>query len=178
MKKIFLGILYIALTINIFCSEYYKGKIFTTKILPVAVAVDQDQNIYVADQLTNSIMKYNKSGKYLFSFGLKATKKEKNIKVYPLITDLFIQNKTIYILDINTGIVIFDVEGNFLEKIDLKQGKLLGEVKKPQSIYASETNVYICDTENNRVQIMGPKGEVGREFGYKGNLIVEMQTVI
>lgn len=45
------------------------------KIIPVAVTVDQDDNVYIADRFSMSILKYNKKGEYLFSFGLKSIKK-------------------------------------------------------------------------------------------------------
>jgi len=48
---------------------------------------------------------------------------------------------------------------------------LLGEVKRPQSIFIDDDgNIYITDTENNRIQVLKPNGEAGIEFGYKGNM--------
>ncbi len=170
MKRILILIVYMLMSTLVFSVDYYKGKIFTTKIIPVSVAADAEQNVYIADQLTNSVLKYDKDGKYIVSFGLKARKKEKNIRVYPLIADIFVKGNLVYILDVNIGVAIFDNKGNFVKKIDLKPGKLLGEVKKPQAIFVSDNNIFISDTENNRIQILGLNGELGREFGYKGNL--------
>lgn len=170
-KTVFFLLFTFSLKIYAFSEGYYKRKEYTTRILPVSVAADNNGNIYIGDRLTNSIIKYNEKGKYLYSFGKKKEIKDKGARVYPLIADMFINKNKIYLLDMNSGISIFDIDGNIEKEILLKEGKLLGEVKKPQSIFVDdEENIYITDTENNRIQILGANGEPGREFGYKGNM--------
>ena len=172
MKKI---LLFIFILINIvnygFENNYYKYKTYKTRILPITVATDEYGNIYVGDRFTNSVIKYNAKGKYQFSFGRKRETTANNYKVYALITDIFIRDKNLYLLDVNFGISIFDLEGNIKNQIEFKEGNLLGEVKKPQSLFVdNQGQIYITDTENNRIQIFTKDGEPGRQFGYRGNL--------
>ncbi len=103
-----------------------------------------------------------------------------------LVVDLFIRENRIYVLDINNGIVVFNLNGEFIKNITGKpveeykkknildegiiydKSKILGELKNPKAIYVGATYIYVADTENNRVEILDLEGNGVRDFGYRG----------
>ncbi|BDU50761.1 NHL repeat-containing protein [Haliovirga abyssi] len=168
MKKTIFYLIIILSSIT-FSQEFFVKKELSTRFFPVSVAVDKFENAYVVDGITHSVKKFNSKGKYLFSFGIKQTggKNYKEGGVYPSPVDLFVKGNKVYLLDTNNGIYIFDLKGKLLKEIDLKAGKLLGEIERPKAIYVSDKKIYIADTDNNRVEIFNLEGEAIRDFGYK-----------
>jgi len=171
MKKILILLMLISNLLS--GQEYFKNKKFSTKIYPISVAVDKDENVYIADRLTYSIKKYNKKGKYLFSFGIKSKKINLKEKIenpdhnYPTPVDIFVKDDKFYLLDINNGILIFDLDGEFQKRIIYKKGELLGETKNPKSIYVGD-RIILSDTVNNRIQLFTLDGKMIKDFGYDG----------
>lgn len=169
MKKIILAVF--ILIIGLLHAEekdkIFLGKTFVTGMMPVAVTVDSIENIYIADRFTKSILKYDKNGKYLFSFGLKPKSKEDG-GFYPV--DLFYKDENIYVLDISGRIVVFDEDGQVKSSKKYKTGNLLGEISGAKAIFVDDDYIYLADTGNNRIQILDRDGMVQSGFGYKGAL--------
>ncbi|MGM0508854.1 MAG: NHL repeat-containing protein [Fusobacteriota bacterium] len=172
MKKIIL-ILLLSLSIISTGAEFFKDKKFFTKIFPSSVTVDKDENVYIADRIRNNVLKYDKNGKYQYSFGMvrdkaKRTKQKGEQKNYPVIIDLYVHNNDLYVLDANYGIMRFNLDGDYKETLISKEGELLGQVKNPQSIYVDDKYICVADTDNNRIQIFTLDGGIVSSFGYKG----------
>lgn len=145
--------------------SYIEQK-FVTGMSPVAVTVDDKENIYIADRFTMSILKYNSKGEYLYSFGIRNEKKE-NQNFYP--TDVFYHDNKIYVLDINGRIFIFTVNGRLLIKREYKKGKMIGDLVGAKSIFVDDEYIYCTDSGNNRIQIFEKDGGLKTTFGYKGD---------
>ncbi|MDA3885682.1 MAG: 6-bladed beta-propeller [Candidatus Delongbacteria bacterium] len=98
------------------------------------VAVDSKNNIYVTDNNSQTIKKFDKNGKFLKSFGSVGTGPGE----YGQANNLVILNDIVYISDSSTfKIVKFDTEGNF---IDTKQ-------------YGNRTPEYIISSNKNNFMI-------------------------
>ena len=167
MKKLLL-IFLISFSFSLLANEgIYKKKGIISKIKPMSVTEDSEGNTYVADRYSRGILKYNKKGRYLYSFGVKY--KVKRAEAMPLISDIFYYGKRLYVLDINFGLYVFNGEGELFEWYQLPKGKLLGEFNAPQSLYVDSENIYIVDTGNSRVQIFDKTMNIIRDFGYKGS---------
>lgn len=144
--------------------EVFVQRKIVFKIVPVAVTVDQNDNVYIADRFSMSILKYNKKWEYLFSFGIKNRKNE-SPDFTPI--DVFAVENEIYVLDISGGIYVFDQNGKYLRGVNYKKGKLRGESSGARAIYVGDY-IYMADTNNSRIQIIKKDGSPYREFGYKG----------
>ncbi len=165
MKKSII-LLFLLIFINGYSEELksFKEKRIVFKIVPVAVAADAENNIYIADRFTMSILKYNSKKEYLYSFGIKNIKKESLI-FSPI--DIFPVDNEIYVLDINGGIYRFDYNGKYIGGVKYNRGKLRGESFGARAIFVSDY-IYLVDTNNSRIQIIKRDGMPYKEFGFYG----------
>lgn len=168
MKKV-LFFIFVIICIAIYSEDIQKnflGKKFVTGMVPTAITVDENENIYIADRFTKSILKYDKMGKYIYSFGLKISDKD-STTFYPI--DIFYKDNIIYVLDINGRIFMFNENGEIIKGKKYNTGKLIGELSGAKSIFVDDEYIYIADSGNNRVQIFDKDGNGVRDFGYKGS---------
>lgn len=90
--------------------------------------------------------------------------------------DMFVHDSgEIYIVESElAGILIFDVERNFVKLLDNFKGPN-GEslkLKKPQGIFVSKDyNLYICDTENRRILVSDIDGNVSQIIEKPENIL-------
>lgn len=144
----------------------FTGKKFVTGMVPTAITVDKKENIYIADRFTKSILKYDKKGKYKFSFGVKISDKNES-QFFPV--DIFYRDETLYVLDINGRVYLFNENGEIIRGKKYNKGKLINELSGAKTLFADEEYIYVADSGNNRVQIFDKEGNGVREIGYKGN---------
>jgi DNA-binding beta-propeller fold protein YncE len=168
MKKALIFI-FVIICIVIYSDEIQRnfiGKKFTTGMVPTAITVDENENIYIADRFTKSILKYDKKGKYIFSFGIKISEKDE-VPFFPI--DIFYKDNIIYVLDINGRIYLFNEDGAIIKGKKYNIGKLIGELSGAKAIFVDDEYIYVADSGNNRVQIFDKDGNGVKDFGYKGS---------
>ena len=118
---------------------------------PLGVTVDrQTENIYIADQYNDCVKLFDRTGKCL----LKVGNNEDGGKMqYP--RGVAICGDRVLISQDNHCIHNYQLNGKFISRIE-KQGKGEFEFDFPFGLTINESNgdIYICDRNNNRIQII------------------------
>jgi DNA-binding beta-propeller fold protein YncE len=129
---------------------------------PTGVAVGAKDEVYVADRLGARVLVYSPTGKFIKRFIPAKTPFEWS--PLGIATD---KQGNIYIADTKKGehrILKFDVKGNLLLTIG-KQGDQNGQFNFPNAVgVASDGTIYVCDSNNVRVQVFNAKGKFLRKF--------------
>lgn len=145
---------------------------------PGGIGVDSQGNVYVADTWNHRVEKFDKDGKFLLSFGgfvnltdeAAASDPDKNAKFYGPRGIAVGPDDKIYVTDTgNKRVLIFDATGKAVGQIssDVTPEKLAqnypydkpGELNEPIGIAVdAQSNVYVADTRNQRIQKFGPDG--------------------
>ena len=129
---------------------------------PLGVTVDsKTANIYVADQYNNCVKVFNGTGEYLFRFGDKGGK---GIMYEP--RGVAILGNIIVITQSNHCILNYQLNGKFISRTGTEgRGELEFAYPFGLTIDASNVDIYICDYDNNRVQILYKDFSFKAQFG-------------
>ena len=146
------------------CAEYFNIVKSGWK-LPQQIAVDDENNIYVADTGNSRIQKFTNNGEFLSSWGTNGI--ENGQLQSPV--GIAIYENNVYVVDEKQHAVQkFDNDGNFI----LKWGGLgneNGEFNKPLGITIDSSGiVYVTDSKNHRIQQFTSDGEFLSSFGKYG----------
>ncbi|KAI6650884.1 hypothetical protein LOD99_5724 [Oopsacas minuta] len=129
---------------------------------PLGVKIDnQTGNIYVADQWNHCVKVFDSTAKYLFKFGDSNGNGQMN---YPMC--LAICRNRILISQSSHCIMNYQLDGKFISRVGVSgDGEL--EFNYPWGITIDESNgdVYICDSSNNRIQILSDSLHYKSQFG-------------
>ena len=139
-----------------------KGKGMEQLYSPRGVTVDnKTENIYIADQWNNCVKVFDSTGKYLFKFG---DNKGEGKMSYP--RGVAICGNRILITQGNNCVLNYQLNGKFISRIGI-QGRGELEFNFPYSLTIDESNgdIYICDRNNNRIQILNSDFSFKSQFG-------------
>ena len=139
-----------------------KGKGMEQLNYPHGVTVDnRTGNIYIADDDNNCVKVFDSTGKYLFKFG----DNEGEGKMYCPI-GLAIYKDKILITQSNNCILNYQLNGKFIYRIG-RQGRGELEFINFFSLTIDESNgdIYICDYNNNRIQVLNNDFSFKSQFG-------------
>ena len=139
-----------------------KGKGMEQLCSPRGVTVDnKTENIYVADLSNNCVKVFDSTGKYLFRFG---DSKGEGKLCYP--KGVAIYGDRILITQGNNCILNYQLNGKFVSRIG-RQGRGELEFNDLFSLTIDESNgdIYICDRNNNRIQILNIDLSFKSQFG-------------
>ena len=139
-----------------------KGKGMEQLYSPRGVTVDnKTENIYIADQWNNCVKVFDSTGKYLFKFG---DNKGEGKMSYP--RGVAICGNRILITQGNNCVLNYQLNGKFVSRIGI-QGRGELEFNFPYSLTIDESNgdIYICDRNNNRIQILNSDFSFKSQFG-------------
>ncbi len=135
---------------------------------PLGLAVDQAQNVYVADAGLGQVVKFDKRGHYLGSVGRKSD--------FSRVSDVAVDEVAglIYILDrggvdsIQHRIVVYSMSGERLRVIGTR-GHGDGEFNHPNQLAVDHAGqLFVLDAGNFRVQIFDRFGAFVRSWGRIG----------
>ena len=139
-----------------------KGKRMEQLNYPEGVTVDNKTgNIFIADSCNNCVKVFDSSGKCLYKFGDKGG--EGNM-CYP--RGVAICEDRILITQYSNCILNYKLNGKFISRIGRKgTGEL--EFNAPLGLTIDESNrdIYICDYNNNRIQILSNEFFFKSQFG-------------
>ena len=128
---------------------------------PHGVTVDHNTgNIYVAGYYNNCVKVFDNTAKYLFKFGdVKGEGKMSHPK------GLLIRGNKVFVSH-NHCILVYQLDGKFVSSIGSSgSGEL--QFNYPCGLSTDEYNndIYICDTGNNRIQIISDNLQFKSQFG-------------
>lgn len=125
---------------------------------PTDVAVDDKGHVYVTDRYNHRVQIFDKNGVYLTQFGSKG--KENGQFNYPSDIIVDASGTKIYVVDLLNNRVEFWSKGVINDNSSWKhiksfgkQGCGEGEFLYPTGIAMNESNIYVSDLLNHRVQI-------------------------
>ena len=139
-----------------------KGKGMEQVNFPAGVTVDNKSgNIYVADQSDNCVKVFDSTGKYLFKFG---DNEGEGKMYYPI--GVAICGDRILITQDNSCILNYQLNGKFISRIGREgRGELEFNILYSLTIDESNGDIYICDSSNNRIQILNNDLSFKSQFG-------------
>ena len=129
---------------------------------PHGVTVDnRTGNICIADRSNNCVKVFDSTGKYLLKFGDNERERKmccpRGVAIY---------EDRILITNGNNCILNYQLNGEFVSRIG-RQGRGELEFNNPFSLTIDESNgdIYICDYNNNRIQILNNDFSFKSQFG-------------
>ncbi len=136
-------------------------------IAPVGIVAESTERILVADAELGRIVRLDRKGNPLGSFGQGQLKRPTGLARDP-------DSGLVYVADTAAhNIKVFTPDGN-LHRVIGKRGIAKGEFNGPTHITFARKTLVVSDTLNARVQLLSPTGEpiktVGRRGLYVGNL--------
>ena len=128
---------------------------------PLGVTVDHSTgNIYVADHWNHCVKVFDNNAKYVFKFGDSRGEGEMYCP-----TGLAISCNTVLISQSNDHILVYQLDGKFVSRIGNRGSGDL-QFKYPFGLATDENNdIYICDCNNNRIQILSQNFQYKSQFG-------------
>lgn len=126
---------------------------------PVGLAFDEKSNVFVTDSRSGHISVFSPKGEFLGYFG--ETESSKAV-VAP--TGIAYKNNRFYVTDLDSHkIAVLDYKGDKVYEIGAGRGDGEGQLQYPNYVWVgAEGEVFVSDSNNNRVQVFGPGGEVTR----------------
>ena len=136
-------------------------------IWPCSIALDSNQNVYLADEWLNRISIFDKDGLYLDKWG-GAGSGDGEINRPACVR--FDKEDNMYLVDsYNNRIQVLTKEGKFLAKWG-EPGSCEGQFNLPWGLtFDSRGDVYVADWRNDRVQKFTSDGQYLAEFGTSGS---------
>jgi DNA-binding beta-propeller fold protein YncE len=147
---------------------------------PKGIAIDNEGNIYIADNWANKIQKFGPAGEPLLQWGSSGTAPGQFNSPEKLAIDAA---ANVYVVDgVNNRVQKFSSSGEFLTAWG-SEGSGAGQFKSPVGIAVSGGVVYVTDLLNSRVErfttdgaYLGAWGEAGAGAGqFDGPLAVRVE---
>jgi DNA-binding beta-propeller fold protein YncE len=136
--------------------------------LPSGLAIDDSDRLFVSDSAQHVILCFKPDGTLETSFG-------QDKLVRPLGIALDLENRYLYVVDaILNKVFVFDADTYLLlRSFGQKSDAMLapGTFDRPTNVAVDrDSNVYVVDTFNERIQVFDADGEFLRMFGKQGNV--------
>ena len=131
---------------------------------PYYIAIDRNDNIYVASQ--HKLQKFNRNGEFVKSVGSGSWGSKPGEFYSPC--GVRVHQNRVYVCDLHNGrIQLFDLELSFITSFDTK-GSGQGQFDRPSDLaFDSQGNIYVSEYGNSRVQVVDPNGHYVRQFDNK-----------
>lgn len=143
--------------------------------MPMSVATDKNNRIYVTDAGNNRVVVFDRNGSFLFQFGTKGIAKPVTGKAdwepgkfsFPYGIDVEDETGKIYVADmVNRRIQVFDSRGKFLDWFPKKPIPGFSSDIFPTDIKVQKGMVYICNPY--QIVVFNTKGEPVKALGFPG----------
>ncbi len=136
-------------------------------VWPTAIALDSDENVYVADEWLNRISIFDKDGNYLGKWGIAGNGDGQLSGPSGIAFD---GEDNLYITEeLNHRVSKFSRDGRFIQSWG-SEGQGAGEFNHPWGIALDgRGDVYVADWHNDRIQKFTPEGEFLSSIGSAGD---------
>ena len=136
---------------------------------PWGLAVNERNEIIVADTRNNRVQIFRSDGTCLTTFGRKGDRNRELNFPTGIACD---RNNDIFVVDCNNHrIKKFSDKGNFLCQIG-GEGSLDHQLHNPRGVSLdSDGNIIVADSGNKKIKIFSPTGEFLHKFGVEGSFI-------
>lgn len=147
---------------------------------PIALAVDGQDNLYVVDRSSRTVLVYDSAGKFRRYLG----KLRGGESYFDSPTGIAIDRTTgrIYVCDrLGQMIVVMDKRGRLIRKIGNRGGgERPGEFRLPSQVVVSGSELFVLDSGNTRIQVLDTAGHFLRAISlgyanYRTGLAVDNQ---
>ncbi|OIP21211.1 MAG: hypothetical protein AUK52_09000 [Comamonadaceae bacterium CG2_30_60_41] len=141
--------------------------------MPMGMAIDAQENVYVAEQQRKGVSVFDRTGNFLRFITDPSLTRPNGVAIDK-------ERKKLYVVDTaNTDsadhtVKVFDLEGKMLGKVGLGKGNADGAFLFPTYIsVAPNGHVLVSDTLNSRLQEFDADGKFLRSIGKLGNAFGE-----
>ncbi len=121
--------------------------------MPAGVAVDAEDNIYIADSERGMVLVYSQYGQFLRYIG-----RFRGENMYERPSGIAIDRKAgrLYLADTPRNVVlVLDLQGNVLKRLGKdKHGNGQGEFASPTQIAVGTSGIVVLDAEGTRIQVL------------------------
>jgi len=138
-------------------------------VLPVGVAIDSEERLFVSDAVLHSLFCFSPTGQLVSYFGTAALGRPGGIAIDP-------SRNRLYVADAKENrIAVFDtgtlkLVGYYGNSRNPRGSSAPGSFNSPTNLALDRKgNLYIADTWNYRVQVLDPDGKFIRAFGAQGD---------
>ena len=136
---------------------------------PMGIALDADENLYVAEQEKKGISVFNRQGELLRFITDPSIEKPAGVAIDRQRGRIYLADSAHTKSEAHT-VKIFDLSGQLTGRLGKGKGAGAGQFQFPTYVAVDKQgNVYVTDTLNSRVQVFDADGQYLKRFGERGN---------
>ena len=136
---------------------------------PTGIALDGQENVYVADQEKKGINVFDRNGKTVRFITDPSLERPEGVAIDRTRGKIYLVDTGHTKSKVHT-VKIFDLQGKLVGTLGQGKGSAPGEFLFPTNVTVDgDGNVYVSDTLNSRVQMFDLDGKYVKSFGQRGN---------
>ncbi len=136
---------------------------------PMGIALDAQENFFVAEQSKKGVSVFNREGKQLRFITDASISRPTGVAVDSARNKLYVADAGHTESDEHT-VKIFNLDGKLLGHLGKGKGDIPGSFMFPTYVSVDvKGNVYVSDTVNSRIQMFDPDGKFIQQIGKRGN---------
>lgn len=136
---------------------------------PIGIALDAEENVYVADTYQRLVRVFDRQGKTLRTINDPQVQRPTGVAVDRKRGILYVSDTSHQQLP-DHYVKAYDLSGRFLRNVGKGKGMFDGYLLFPTYLTLDpEGNVYVADTLNARISVFDPEGNFVKTIGERGN---------
>ena len=136
---------------------------------PMGVALDAEENLYVAEQEKKGINVFNRKGESIRFITDPSVERPGGVAIDRVRGKIYLADTAHTKSEVHS-VKIFDMQGKLIGNLGSGKGTAPGQLLFPTYVTVDKDgNVYVTDTLNSRVQVFDVDGKYVKRFGERGN---------
>lgn len=136
---------------------------------PVGVALDAEENLYVAEQARKTVSVFDRKGNQVRVITHPSLERPVGVAIDPARGKLYVAD-TGHTESEEHTIKVFDLGGRLTGTLGKGKGNVAGSFLFPTYLHVDgKGNLYVSDTMNSRIQVFDADGKFIRQIGKRGN---------